>query len=109
MLIFPAGMQTSWALYMFPVAISVAGLAFTVGPATSYALEPYQQQAGVASALAGFIQMAGGSSAGLLAMALPLNEKFALSAMMIIGAVLTSLAWISSKKVRGTLTALKTS
>ncbi|WP_455863751.1 multidrug effflux MFS transporter [Pantoea agglomerans] len=109
MLIFPAGMQTIWALYMFPVAISVAGLAFTVGPATSYALEPYQQQAGVASALAGFIQMAGGSSAGLLAMALPLNEKFALSAMMIIGAVLTSLAWISSKKVRGTLTALKTS
>jgi DHA1 family bicyclomycin/chloramphenicol resistance-like MFS transporter len=109
MLIFPAGMQTSWALYMFPVAISVAGLAFTVGPATSYALEPYQQQAGVASALAGYIQMAGGSSAGLLAMALPLNEKFALSAMMIIGAVLTSLAWISSKKVRGTLTALKTS
>ncbi|WP_053142789.1 multidrug effflux MFS transporter [Erwinia billingiae] len=109
MLIFPAAMQTSWALYMFPVAISVAGLAFTVGPATSYALEPYQQQAGVASALAGFIQMAGGSSAGLLAMALPLNEKFALSAMMIIGAVLTSLAWISSKKVRGTLTALKTS
>lgn len=109
MLVFPAGMQTSWALYMFPVAISVAGLAFTVGPATSYALEPYQQQAGVASALAGFIQMAGGSSAGLLAMALPLNEKFALSAMMIIGAVLTSLAWISSKKVRGTLTALKTS
>lgn len=109
MLIFPAGMQTSWALYMFPVAISVAGLAFTVGPATSYALEPYQQQAGVASALSGFIQMAGGSSAGLLAMALPLNEKFALSAMMIIGAVLTSLAWISSKKVRGTLTALKTS
>lgn len=108
MLIFPAGMQTSWALYMFPVAISVAGLAFTVGPATSYALEPYQQQAGVASALAGFIQMAGGSSAGLLAMALPLNEKFALSAMMIIGAVLTSLAWISSKKARGTLTALKT-
>lgn len=109
MLIFPAGMQTCWALYMFPVAISVAGLAFTVGPATSYALEPYQQQAGVASALAGFIQMAGGSSAGLLAMALPLNEKYALSAMMVIGAVLTSLAWISSKKVRGTLTALKTS
>lgn len=75
MAIFPAEMQTSWALYMFPVAISVAGLAFTVGPATSFALEPYKQQAGVASALAGFIQMAGGSSAGLLAMALPVNEK----------------------------------
>lgn len=108
MVIFPAEMQTSWALYMFPVAISVAGLAFTVGPATSYALEPYQQQAGVASALAGFIQMAGGSSAGLLAMALPLNEKLALSTMMALGALLAGLAWVYSKKVRGTLTALKT-
>lgn len=108
MVIFPTEMQTSWALYMFPVAISVAGLAFTVGPATSYALEPYQQQAGVASALAGFIQMAGGSSAGLLAMALPLSEKLALSAMMTLGAGLTALAWVYSKKVRGTLTALKT-
>lgn len=107
MLIFPTEMQTSWALYMFPVAISVAGLAFTVGPATSYALEPYQQQAGVASALAGFIQMAGGSSAGLLAMALPLSEKLALSAMMTLGSVLAALAWLYSKKVRGTLTALK--
>lgn len=109
MVIFPAAMQSSWPLYMFPVAISVAGLAFTVGPATSYALEPYQQQAGVASALAGFIQMAGGSSAGLLAMALPLNEKLALSTMMIVGAVLAALAWLCSKKVRGTLTALKSS
>ncbi|MEM6050153.1 multidrug effflux MFS transporter [Erwinia sp. P7711] len=108
MLIFPTEMQTNWALYMFPVAISVAGLAFTVGPATSYALEPYQQQAGVASALAGFIQMAGGSSAGLLAMALPLSEKLALSAMMALGAILAALAWMYSKKVRGTLTALKT-
>jgi DHA1 family bicyclomycin/chloramphenicol resistance-like MFS transporter len=35
MVIFPTEMQTSWALYMFPVAISVAGLALTVGPATS--------------------------------------------------------------------------
>jgi DHA1 family bicyclomycin/chloramphenicol resistance-like MFS transporter len=108
MVIFPTEMQTSWALYMFPVAISVAGLAFTVGPATSYALEPYQQQAGVASALAGFIQMAGGSSAGLLAMALPLSEKLALSAMMTLGAGLAALAWVYSKRVRGTLTALKT-
>ena len=74
-MLFPAHLQTHWALYMLPVAISVAGLAFTVGPATSYALEPYQQQAGVASALAGFIQMAGGSSASLLMMALPLAEK----------------------------------
>ncbi|MCX8961259.1 multidrug effflux MFS transporter [Erwinia psidii] len=103
----PTDWQTHWALYMFPVAISVAGLAFTVGPATSYALEPYQQQAGVASALAGFIQMAGGASAGLLMMALPLAEKAALALMMVAGTVLTGLAWRYSKKVRGTLTALK--
>lgn len=105
-LLLPAEWQTHWALYMVPVAVSVAGLAFTVGPATSYALEPYQQQAGVASALAGFIQMAGGSSAGLMMMALPVAEKSALALMMLVGALLTCAAWRYSKLVRGTLTAL---
>lgn len=105
-MLFPVAAQTHWALYMLPVAISVAGLAFTVGPATSYALEPYQQQAGVASALAGFIQMAGGSAAGLLVMALPIAEKSALALMMVAGALLALSAWRMSKKVRGTLTAL---
>lgn len=104
--LFPAGWQSHWALYMLPVAVAVAGLAFTVGPATSYALEPYRQQAGVASALAGFIQMAGGAGGGLLVMALPIAEKSALGVMMLAGAVLIALAWIYSKKVRGTLTAL---
>lgn len=108
-ILLPGEWQNNWALYMFPVAISVAGLAFTVGPATSYALEPYQQQAGVASALAGFIQMAGGSSAGLLMMALPLAEKPALALMMMTGAILAGIAWRYSKKVRGTITALKAS
>ncbi|KQN53127.1 MULTISPECIES: multidrug effflux MFS transporter [unclassified Erwinia] len=106
MLLFPASLQNHWALYMLPVAVSVAGLAFTVGPATSYALEPYQQQAGVASALAGFIQMAGGSSAGLLVMALPLAEKNALALMMLLGALLAFFAWRTSKSARGTITAL---
>lgn len=108
-ILLPGEWQNNWALYMFPVAISVAGLAFTVGPATSYALEPYQQQAGVASALAGFIQMAGGSSAGLLMMALPLAEKPALALMMLTGAILAGIAWFYSKKVRGTITELKAS
>lgn len=103
----PTDWQNHWALYMFPVAISVAGLAFTVGPATSYALEPYPQQAGVASALAGFIQMAGGSSAGLLVMEIPVSEKTALALMMVAGALLTGLAWLYGKKVRGSVTALK--
>jgi DHA1 family bicyclomycin/chloramphenicol resistance-like MFS transporter len=41
-------------------------------------------------------------------MALPLSEKLALSAMMTLGAGLAALAWVYSKRVRGTLTALKT-
>ncbi|MFH8134706.1 multidrug effflux MFS transporter [Pantoea osteomyelitidis] len=105
-LLLPALWQTHWALYMLPVAVSVAGLAFTVGPATSYALEPYQQQAGVASALQGFIQMAGGAAGSLLMVALPVAEKSALALMMLAGAVLALIAWRCSKKMRGTLTAL---
>lgn len=107
MQIFPAEMQTHWALYMFPVAVSVAGLAFTVGPATSYALEPYQQQAGVASALQGFIQMAGGAAGSLVIVALPVTEKLSLSLMMLLGAALAFIAWRCSRKMRGSLTALK--
>lgn len=105
-LLLPAAWQTHWALYMLPVAVSVAGLAFTVGPATSYALEPYQQQAGVAAALQGFIQMAGGAAGSLLMVALPLAEKSALALMMLAGAALALIAWRCSKKMRGTLTAL---
>ncbi len=103
----PAAWQTHWAMYMIPVAISVAGLAFTVGPATSYALEPYQQQAGVAAALQGFIQMAGGAGASLIIVALPIAEKSALALMMLLGAALALIAWRCSRKIRGTVTALK--
>jgi len=106
MMLFPASMQTHWALYMFPVAVSVAGLAFTVGPATSYALEPYQQQAGVASALQGFIQMAGGAAGSLIIVALPMAEKLSLSLMMLLGAILALVAWRCSRKMRGRVTAL---
>ena len=47
---------------MLPVASACAGLAFVIGPATSYALEPYSKEAGIASALVGFVQMAGGAA-----------------------------------------------
>ncbi|CCP03413.1 Putativefamily MFS transporter [Erwinia amylovora Ea644] len=105
-LLLPESWQTNWLLYMLPVAVAVAGLAFIVGPATSYALEPFQQQAGVASALAGCIQMAGGASIGLLAMVIPVAEKPALCLMMLAGALLAMISWRMSKSVRGTLTAL---
>lgn len=106
MTLLPAAWQTHWSLYMIPVAISVAGLAFTVGPATSYALEPYQQQAGVAAALQGFIQMAGGAGGSLAMVALPVAEKSALALMMLVGAALALIAWRCSKNMRGTVTAL---
>ncbi|SFN46917.1 MFS transporter, DHA1 family, bicyclomycin/chloramphenicol resistance protein [Izhakiella capsodis] len=102
----PAETQSAWYCYMLPVVIACAGLAWTVGPATSYALEPWPQQAGVASALMGFIQMAGGASVGMLIMALPLNEKNALMLMMLLGTLLCALAWRMSKKMRGTITSL---
>lgn len=107
MKLLPAAWQMHWALYMVPVAIAVAGLAFTVGPATSYALEPYQQQAGVAAALQGFIQMAGGAGGSLAIMTLPIAEKSALALMMVSGAALALVAWRYSKKMRGTVIALK--
>lgn len=54
-----------------------------MGPATSYALEPYANEAGVASALVGFVQMAGGAALGLLAMALPIEPKLSLAIVML--------------------------
>ncbi|WP_205955359.1 multidrug effflux MFS transporter [Pantoea stewartii] len=107
MTLLPDSLQSHWALYMFPVAVAVAGLAFTVGPATSYALEPYQQQAGVASALQGFIQMAGGAAASLLIVALPLAEKMSLALMMLLGAALAFLAWRCSKNMHSRIKAIK--
>lgn len=103
----PAAWQNHWALYMIPVAVSVAGLAFTVGPATSYALEPYQQQAGVASALQGFIQMACGAGGSMAIVALPVTEKSSLALMMLTGAALAFTAWRCSKNMHGRVTALK--
>lgn len=96
--------QVYWLSYMLPVAIAVAGLAFIIGPATSYALEPYQQQAGMASALQGFIQMAGGAAGSLMMLALPLRPQHALAWMMLIGALLALAAWRCTRYVKGTVT-----
>lgn len=104
--LFSTALQQHWLSYMLPVALAVAGLAFIIGPATSYALEPYQQQAGMASALQGFFQMAGGAGGSLCMLALPLTPQHALSLMMLIGAVLAFIAWRCSHSVKGTLTEL---
>ncbi|CNH98997.1 putative multidrug resistance protein [Yersinia massiliensis] len=95
--------QHHWLVYMLPVASACAGLAFMMGPATSYALEPYANEAGVASALVGFVQMAGGAGLGLLAMALPIEPKLSLAIVMLVGCLLAWQARRASKHVRGSL------
>ncbi|VEA66206.1 multidrug resistance protein D [Serratia plymuthica] len=74
-----------------------------MGPATSYALEPYSNEAGVASALVGFVQMAGGAVLGLLAMAMPLQPKLSLALVMLAGCLLALHARQRSKQIKGQL------
>ncbi|MEQ4923857.1 multidrug effflux MFS transporter [Proteus hauseri] len=94
----PTEIQNHWLIYMLPVAMACAGLAFIMGPATSYALEPYSQTAGIASALVGFIQMAGGAVLGLTALASPVQPKLALAVVMLIGSLLAWNAYRVSHK-----------
>ncbi|MGP2543146.1 multidrug effflux MFS transporter [Yersinia sp. 2541 StPb PI] len=98
-----AEIQQHWLVYMLPVASACAGLAFMMGPATSYALEPYANEAGVASALVGFVQMAGGAGLGLLAMSLPIEPKLSLAIVMLAGCLLAWQARRASKHVCGNL------
>ncbi|CAI1580049.1 MULTISPECIES: multidrug effflux MFS transporter [Serratia] len=95
--------QSHWLAYILPVACACAGLAFVMGPSTSYALEPYSNEAGVASALVGFIQMAGGAALGLIAMALPLQPKLSLALVMLVGCLLALHARQRSKQIKGQL------
>lgn len=83
----PASWQQHWLSYMLPVATACAGLAFLMGPATSYALEPFAEEAGGASALNGFVQMAGAAAVSLSMMALPLAPRQILALVMLLGAV----------------------
>lgn len=106
LVLLPAQLQLATWVYMVPVASACAGLAFVIGPATSYALEPYSSQAGFASALVGFVQMAGGAALGLIAMALPLPPKASLALVMLTAFVLAWAAKRRSKRVKGTLRAL---
>lgn len=98
LLLIPVEMQDHWLIYMLPVASACAGLAFIMGPATSYALEPYSQTAGIASALVGFIQMAGGAAFGLTALASPVQPKLALAIVMLLGSLLALNAYRVSHK-----------
>ncbi len=100
-MLLPAAAQAHWLAYMLPVASACAGLAFVMGPATSYALEPYSNEAGVASALVGFVQMAGGAALGLVAMALPLQPKLSLALVMLAGCLLALHARRLSKQIKG--------
>ncbi|WP_341502784.1 multidrug effflux MFS transporter [Gallaecimonas sp. GXIMD4217] len=80
--------------YMLPVALACAGFAFALGPATSYALAPFGEEAGVASAMLMFVQMAGASVIGLVVLALPQAPQPALAGAMVLAA-LTSLQGVA--------------
>lgn|GEM_PF-43934 len=103
----PAETQHSAWAYMLPVASACAGLAFVIGPATSYALEPYSSEAGIAGALVGFVQMAGGAALGLIAMALPLAPKASLAIVMLTAFIWAWLAKRRSKKIKGKIETVK--
>lgn len=91
-------MQTHWLVYMLPVACACTGLAFMMGTATSYALEPFGNEAGAASALVGFVQMAGGAVLGLCAIALPIAPKLSLALVMLAGCIFGLIARKTSIK-----------
>ncbi|WP_273827227.1 multidrug effflux MFS transporter [Providencia rettgeri] len=85
--VLPEAIQSHWVVYMLPVACACTGLAFMMGTATSYALEPFGNEAGTASALVGVVQMAGGAALGLLAIALPIAPKLSLAIVMLVGCI----------------------
>lgn len=105
-MLLPEGLQNTWPTYMLPVALACAGLAFLIGPSTSYALEPYSNEAGIASAMVGFVQMAGGAALGLIAMALPLPSKISLALVMLCAALLAIRARVLTRHHKGSLTSL---
>lgn len=105
-IVLPPHWQDTWPSYMLPVALACAGLAFLIGPATSYALEPYANEAGIASALVGFIQMAGGAALGLTAMALPLPYKVSLALVMLCAALIAVHARWLTRNIKGSITSL---
>lgn len=105
----PSSLAQHWLGFMLPVMIGVAGLAFVIGPATSFALAPWQHRAGVASALLGFIQMTGAAGGSMLILALPLTAKHALAIIMLIAALITCYAWRTSLRIRGIATPLYSS
>ncbi len=104
--VLPLPWRLSWLGYMLPVAIACSGLAFLMGPAASYALEPYPHQAGVASALNGFVQMAGAAAVSLAFIALPLPPQLSLALVMLLGAVFAGIARAFTRRLAGRLTSL---
>ncbi|TNH42211.1 multidrug effflux MFS transporter [Photorhabdus luminescens] len=103
----PNAVSSHWLSYMLPVSLACTGMAFVMGPATSYALEPYSDEAGVASALIGFVQMAIGSALSLIAMVLPFALKQSLVLVMLLGTTLILSAHIVSRNLKGRVVSLE--
>ncbi|ROQ18938.1 multidrug effflux MFS transporter [Gallaecimonas pentaromativorans] len=76
--------------YMLPVTLACSGFACSLGPATSMALAPFGDEAGVAAALVLCLQMAGASLIGITAVALPLAPQWALWGTIVLAALLVA-------------------
>ena len=70
------------------MALFLLGMGLVNPLGTAIALQPFKQQAGLASALQGFLQMACAAIASTVASTLPLPPTLALAATMVVGSVL---------------------
>lgn len=85
----PSLMSVTSGLVLFLVGM---GLLNPLG--TAIALQPFKQQAGLASALQGFLQMASAAIGSTLASVLPLPPTLALATTMTVGSALALLIFI---------------
>ena len=95
LLAFGAAAVGAFQAYAFPVAIFLFGMGLANPLGTAMALSPFGERAGLASALLGFLQMAGAAIGAMLATSLPFTPVAAL------GSVLTSFLTVASVLLLG--------
>ena len=76
------------------IGLFLLGMGFVNPLGTAIALQPFKQQAGLASALQGFLQMACAAIASTVSSTLPLPPTLALAATMAVGSALALLVFI---------------
>ncbi|MBX3598737.1 MAG: multidrug effflux MFS transporter [Rhizobiaceae bacterium] len=90
--------EPSFLIVMVPVGFYAFGVAFTSAAMTMAAMEPFGKNAGAASSLVGFLQLATGLAGGSLA-ALIGDATDALATVVLLLGTLSILSWIVWKRV----------